>query len=55
MAEKKCPECGSTFMCEGEKDCWCESAQIHKKELIVIMDRYHDCLCPDCLANFSEK
>ena len=42
-------------MCEGEKDCWCESAQIHKKELIVIMDRYHDCLCPDCLANFSEK
>ena len=35
MSDKICPECGSKFVCDGEKDCWCENAQIHRKEMII--------------------
>ena len=52
---KKCPKCGAGFRCEGDKDCWCESAQIHKKEMIEIMDLYTDCLCPDCLKEYERE
>ena len=55
MTEKTCPSCGKVFVCEGENDCWCENAQIHRKDLIVIMDRYDDCLCPECLLKYSEE
>ena len=55
MAEKKCPRCGKKFNCESDKDCWCESYQIHKKEMVEIIGRYPDCLCPECLGFFAEK
>jgi len=55
MSKKICPKCGASFSCEGEKDCWCESMQIHKKDMLEITSRFNDCLCPDCLAGFAEK
>ncbi len=52
--EKKCPKCGNLFSCEADNDCWCESFQIHKKEMLAITENYNDCLCPDCLKNYAE-
>jgi hypothetical protein len=54
MSLKVCPECKTSFTCEGEKDCWCESYQIHKKEMLIITSKYNDCLCPDCLRKYAE-
>lgn len=53
MAEKTCQKCGARFTCTGDSDCWCESVQIHKKEMIEIMGLYTDCLCPDCLREYE--
>lgn len=53
MAIKKCPKCAAQFTCEGDNDCWCEQVQVLKKEMITIMERYTDCLCPDCLAEYE--
>jgi hypothetical protein len=50
---KKCPKCGSRFSCEGDQDCWCEKVHIHKVQMIEIMERYSDCLCPDCLKQYA--
>ena len=52
---KKCPKCGAGFRCDGDKDCWCESAQIHKKEMVEIMGLYTDCLCPKCLKEYERE
>lgn len=52
---KKCPACGKFFKCLGEDDCWCENYQINKKEFFVISERYSDCLCQSCLAEYAEK
>lgn len=38
-----------------DEDCWCENASIHKREMILIMDRFDDCLCPECLAKYEEE
>lgn len=53
--EKVCPRCSAKFHCYGDQDCWCEDAQVHRKDLIIIMDKYDDCLCPSCLNKYSEK
>ena len=53
-AVKKCPSCGSLFECKGTDDCWCESFQIHKKEYYRLMQKYNDCLCPECLKQYAE-
>lgn len=52
---KKCPECGKLFTCQGEDDCWCESLQIHKKEMLVLNQKYNDCICQECLSKYTEK
>jgi hypothetical protein len=51
---KKCPSCGKLFGCQGEEDCWCESMQIQKKNMLTIMNTYTDCICKDCLQKFAE-
>jgi len=53
--EKKCPKCGKSFTCFGERDCWCEKVRIHKKEMMEILQKYSDCLCPECLKEYEEK
>lgn len=52
---KRCPRCGTFFTCFGNDDCWCERLQIHKKDLLAIVEKYRDCLCPDCLGEFAER
>ncbi len=52
---KKCPRCGNAFECFGEQDCWCENFEVHRKEMLKIMENYTDCLCRDCLMKFAEK
>lgn len=52
---KKCPRCNKLFTCHGDNDCWCEHHQVHKKNMLFIMENYKDCICPDCLKKFSEK
>jgi hypothetical protein len=52
-AIKKCPKCGKSFTCYGEKDCWCENYRINKKEMLVIIEKYNDCLCQECLKEFE--
>ena len=51
---KKCPSCGKFFTCHGERDCWCESFQIHQKDFLVITQKYNDCICPECLKQYAE-
>lgn len=53
--QKICPSCQSAFTCEKENDCWCESAQIHKKDMIILMAKYDDCICPSCLESYAEN
>jgi hypothetical protein len=55
MALKKCKKCDSVFTCDGDNDCWCETVQIHKKEMVEIMEKYTDCLCPDCLKQYERE
>jgi hypothetical protein len=55
MAIKKCPRCKASFSCEGDNDCWCEQVQILRKDMIKIMERFNDCLCPDCLKMYEAK
>jgi Cysteine-rich CWC len=52
--EKKCPKCGKLFACYDEQDCWCEKTRIHKKKMLEILQKYNDCLCPECLKEFEE-
>jgi hypothetical protein len=51
--EKKCPKCRKSFICYGERDCWCEKVRIHKKEMMEILQNYKDCLCPECLKEYE--
>ncbi|MCG8701165.1 MAG: cysteine-rich CWC family protein [Bacteroidales bacterium] len=51
---KKCPSCGKFFSCQGEDDCWCEKVQLHKKNFLLLNERYSDCICPDCLNEYAE-
>ncbi len=53
MKKKTCPECGKEFRCDGDNDCWCEGKQIHKAPMLEIMQRYTDCICPDCLKKYG--
>lgn len=52
---KKCPECGKLFTCHGKEDCWCESVNIHKREFLIINQKYTDCLCQECLNKYAEQ
>lgn len=57
MSEKNkiCPNCGEAFACLGEEDCWCEKLQIHKREFLLMNQKYTDCLCPKCIEAYTEK
>jgi hypothetical protein len=52
---KRCPACGRFFTCQGDEDCWCEKARIHRRELNIIINTYTDCLCPRCLKKFEKN
>ncbi len=50
---KSCPRCGKKFNCTGEEDCWCEGYNILQKDFIRITQDFNDCLCPDCLSEYT--
>lgn len=52
---KRCPSCGKFFTCQGKEDCWCENYHIPRKEFLRLNEEYSDCICPDCLKNYSEE
>ncbi len=55
MGMKKCQKCGAQFRCEGEGDCWCEQVQIHRVQMLEILERYTDCICPRCMKEYEAK
>jgi len=55
MAKKSCPQCGRSFSCEGDKDCWCEQVQLHRAQMQLIAERYTDCICPHCMKAYEAK
>jgi hypothetical protein len=55
MSTKRCVKCGSSFHCEGDKDCWCEKINIHKAQMLEIMELFNDCLCPECLKEYEAR
>ena len=55
MAEKTCRRCGSKFICDGDNDCWCEKVQLHKVQMLEIVELYTDCICPDCLKLYEAR
>lgn len=52
---KSCPECGKSFTCQAEEDCWCENVNIHKREFLILNQKYTDCVCKECLLKYAEK
>ena len=55
MSEKECPRCEAHFRCEGDRDCWCEKVNIHRVQMLEVMELYTDCLCPACLKNYAAR
>lgn len=55
MGIKRCQKCGSRFSCDGDKDCWCEKVQIHKVQMLNVMEQYSDCICPQCLNEYKAR
>ncbi|MCA9471658.1 MAG: cysteine-rich CWC family protein [Nitrospira sp.] len=51
---KTCERCHRTFVC-GLFGCWCRELPITDQQYVEITERYHDCLCPSCLAEWSGK
>jgi len=55
VTQKTCPSCGNTFSCHSSDDCWCEKVKLHKKEILQIMEKYSDCICPDCMKKYEKE
>jgi hypothetical protein len=55
MARKlRCEICGSTFTCNmGESGCWCSDVVVSEESLLALRKVAKDCVCPNCLAEFS--
>ena len=51
---KQCSKCKSTFECCNERSgCWCERLQIAPETLLELRQAYDNCLCPNCLTDYS--
>jgi ribosomal protein L34E len=50
---KSCPKCGKKFECLHTAECWCMDYQISPDKLELLKRTYPDCLCPECLAEYS--
>ena len=49
---KTCDKCGGTFQCHAQA-CWCNQVQLSDATLKWLARTYSDCLCPQCLHEFS--
>jgi len=53
---KECSKCKAAFECCNERSgCWCEALQIAPETLHELRERYDNCLCPNCLTEYSLK
>lgn len=54
---KACEKCSKEFECHaGEStSCWCFEIDLEDKTLRQLREKYGDCLCPDCLNQFSAQ
>ena len=56
MSTKKCSKCETAFECCNEqRGCWCESLTIAPETLKKLENTYDNCLCPNCLKDYSLK
>ena len=56
MSTKKCSKCEMPFECCNEKmGCWCEDLHIDLETLKELKSKYDNCLCPNCLKEYSLK
>jgi hypothetical protein len=54
--EKKCSKCGVGFNCQNEtRGCWCEQVTLSIETLHYLKEHYENCLCPQCLQEFSDE
>lgn len=54
MREVKCPRCGKIFVCRHDASCFCTKYVLSEKAKKDIRSRWSECLCEDCLKEFSE-
>lgn len=55
---KECPRCGKLFDCYCQSTrygCWCSSFALTAEVLDYLKTHYQNCLCPNCIKEFSEK
>ena len=55
MSQKTCPKCGKKFECTHDANCWCMTLVITPQNLKRLKAEYSDCLCEECLKEYSEK
>ncbi len=56
MSFKKCSKCHASFECGNEKPgCWCEDLLLDMQTLKELKLKYDNCLCPNCLKEYSLK
>ena len=49
---KSCGKCGAMFECM-KAACWCSRIDLGDATLKSLAQAYVDCLCPECLSEFS--
>jgi len=55
MAQKICSKCGKEFGCQSDsRGCWCEDLHIKTETLTQLRNEFDNCLCPECLAQYTE-
>ena len=50
---KICPKCGKEFDCYHNSSCWCLKYKLSKENISFLKNTYDDCLCEDCLREYS--
>jgi ribosomal protein L34E len=50
---KKCSKCGAAFECAHDAQCWCMDYIISPENIEKLKASYDNCLCKDCLSEYS--
>lgn len=56
-AAKNCPRCNKPFECKAGNitQCHCFDIKLKPELKAWLEQRYHDCLCPDCLKHLQQE
>lgn len=54
--KKKCAKCQVEFECKVDniQNCHCQHVKITKAQLVELGKDFMDCLCPNCLKEYTE-